>query len=172
MPKFAPWLWTGVAMAGAVAICTVAARGKASPRRAGMLGTAAGLLFAGQAVLMRTATEVLRHHGFVGMLTSWSLWSLVFVAILAMLYQQSAYQAGAFAASRPPLDVAQLLASVLAGLLVFQEVIRKTPLALAGEVIGIGAALLGVVMLARSPVSQREAAQQRQQQGRPAGAHA
>lgn len=155
LPGPGTWAVVGGAAAGAVALATLLARGRPSTRRAVLLGAAAGLVFALQAVLMRS-TAALGRRGIGELLGSWQPYALGAVAIAGFLYQQSAYQAGSFAASRPPLDVAQLLASIAVGVLGMGERVRAAPWALGLEAAAIAAAVLGIALLARSPAVARE----------------
>lgn len=121
-------------------------------RRALALGLAAGVVFGLQASLMKRAVAVLTHGGVGALLTTWSGYTVVVVALGGMLLVQSAFGAAALAASYPAVVIGQLLSSMAIGLTVLGGGIQLDPLSLGAAG---GAFLLlvgGVFVLSRSPL--------------------
>ncbi len=160
-PSAVVWL-LAAAVLGAVVVSCVAL-GRRSPRpatRAAFYGSAAGLLFATNAALTKTATTILDDRGLDAVVESWIPWAIVASGALALLLGQSAFQAGPLAPALTPFIGLNPLAAGLIGIVLFGEQIHTAPAYAAGATSGVVVALSGIVMLARSPVV--AAAQDRQ----------
>ncbi len=153
-PSHLPWAnWViagGSVTLIAAALVAVAKRLEAS-REATLLATAAGLLYGLQdALTQRTLAGF--HGGFVLILTSWPAYTLLTVAVVALLLGQSAFEAAPLPASLPAITVAEPLAGIAFGAGVFGEHLSLGGPLLAAELAGVALMITGVVMLARSPV--------------------
>lgn len=144
------WLATlvpaGSVLVGAVAIARL---GK-GPRRASLLGAAAGLSFALLAVLTKSVTHQLG-QGLGVAVTNWQLYLGVVLGICALVVSQSAYQAGPLALSMPAIALVEPVVAVVIGDTLFEEQARLGGGALALEVLASLVALTGLAMLATSP---------------------
>lgn len=133
------------AVIGVVVItgCVVAARRARGMRwRTLSLGVAVGILYAINAALLKTSTQKFG-AGFETFVTSWAPYAVVVVGVSGILLCQLAYQAGPLVASQPTIAVVDPLASVLIGVVVYDEVLRS------GWWVPIGMiALLGVMSIA------------------------
>lgn len=136
------WALLGLVTAAGVGVLVLAAT--AWPHwRALSLGIAAGLLGGVlSALIERTAHRF--DHGVVHALVGWSPYALCVVAIFGLILTQSAYQAGDIRLSLPALTVTEPIAAIIIGQVILGEHIRLTPLAVVGEVVGLGLMALGV----------------------------
>ncbi len=140
------WLVLGGA---AIVMCIVSvgvAARRAGDRRAAWLALTAGVLLAATAALAKqTASAVLDERLHV--LVTWTPYALVVVGCFGVIAVQSAFQAGSLRASLPILTVAEPLASIALGVVVFSERVDASPSALVCEALGLLALFAGVVTL-------------------------
>ena len=139
----------GLAAAGLIVVAGAAlfARQRTGTARALLLGVAAGIAFAGTAALIKTAGDLLTSHGFGALLTRWPLWAVLAAGSTGVVLNQLAFQAGPLSASLPAIQTINPVLSVVLGVVVYDEQLRHDPLALAAEVVGLGAALLASAVL-------------------------
>jgi uncharacterized membrane protein len=104
-------------------------------------------LYALNATLIKACTNVLV-HGPVALAASWQLYLLVVTGAVGLLLNQLSYQAGPLAASLPAITVVDPLLAVLLGVVIYDENLRHTPLAIGCEV-----AFLGLLVLAASALT-------------------
>lgn len=143
------WLVAGAAAAALCLPLLLAARRAAPARRAALLGTAAGALFALCAALTKAVVDGL-DIGVVHVLTGWELYALLAIGYASMTVNQLALNTGALAATMATSTAADPIASVLLGLLVFGETLHVHGLRLLGVVIALALALYGMTVLART----------------------
>jgi drug/metabolite transporter (DMT)-like permease len=135
----------------AVGVLVMIARGRLGVLRANLLAVAAGLLFGTQDGLTRTGMLQLA-DGLVRLLTSWPVYAVVLAALAGLLFVQSAFEAAPLRASLPVINVVEPLTGIAFGIGVFGERIRTSPPSLVLEAVGLAAMIIGVVLLARSPM--------------------
>jgi drug/metabolite transporter (DMT)-like permease len=116
-----------------------------------LLGIGAGLLFGLQDALTSRAVPLFE-KGPVAGFTSWQPYAVLGVALCGLILGQSAFKAAPLAASLPGLTVAEPLAGVALGAGLFAEPLRLTSYAIAGELLSLAAAVIGIYRLAHSPV--------------------
>jgi drug/metabolite transporter (DMT)-like permease len=145
----APMVICAAAITLAISSCLVAGRRRTAATGAMMLGTAAGLLFAVSAALLKETTSVLS-HGTVALFTGWPLYALVAVGGAGLLLSQFAYRAGPLNASLPAITAVNPVVSVVIGVAVFDEPFRTAPGYLLGEVLGLALMAVAAVGLTRS----------------------
>jgi drug/metabolite transporter (DMT)-like permease len=150
-PSGADWLLVLVPAGGAVALAVLLARARRDSRRATLLGVAAGVSFALLAVLTKAVTHQLG-QGVGGTFRSWQIYLLVGLGILALVVSQSAYQAGPLALSMPAIATVEPVVAVVLGDTLFEEQARLGGAALALEASAALVALVGLAMLATSPI--------------------
>lgn len=142
------------AVAAGVLVVVVTGSLALAARRAGrstasaLLGVATGILFAVTASLIKACTDLLV-SGPLPLLTSWQLYALFVAGPTGLLLNQLAYSAGPLSASLPAITVVDPLASILLGVAVFDENLRHTLPATAGEVIFLGLLVAAGINLAR-----------------------
>ncbi len=138
------WIAAGGA-AALFAVTLAATAGRHSGAlRAGLLGTAAGALFGVQAALVKATATLLADRALF-VLVDWHLYALVLTGVTALVLEQSAYQAGALAASVAATKLMTAVAAVALGLLVFDERIAASGGSLAAA---LAALLVAFVALA------------------------
>ncbi len=144
--------WSTVSGMAVVAVLAVVGIKWARGHRCGLLGAAAGVGYGVVAALLKHATALM-HHGLGELLTDWELYALIGAGAAALVLTQVAYRAGPLAKSMPALTVSDPAASVLLGVVAFQESLATDPLAITGQVVGF------VVMAgAAAQLARREAA--------------
>lgn len=151
----ADWAYVLGAVTIVAGAAILIARAISGPVKASLLAFAGAAILGMQSALF-AATIALIHTGWVTALTSWEPYALTVASFLGLFLVQNAYQAGTLAASMPVMDLTVPLTAILIGILLFNEVIRTAPLAVAGALIGVGTAVTGIIMLDLSPVVRRE----------------
>ena len=143
------WIIAGAVCAGVCLPLALLARRGPAPRRAALLGAAAGILFALSAALTKAVVDDL-HSGLVHVLASWELYALVAVGYVSMTLNQLALNTGALAATLATSTALDPIASVVLGLTLFRESPQSGGLHVLGAVVALAGALVGIVILARS----------------------
>lgn len=129
---------------------TLGARRLAGSPRALLLGAAAGICFGLQASLMQRSVRLLHHSGVEALLTTWSGYAVLAVAVLGMLLVQSAFNAAPLAASYPAVVSGQLLCSLAIGVWVLGAVVSTALWSLVAGAVALVAMLVGIWLLTRS----------------------
>lgn len=146
-----------VGLAAAVAVFS----GAASVRKARWLGVAAGISYGFAAALVVATAHVLRRHGLWHCFVSWQLYALVVAGLLTLLIGQSAFQAGPLSESLPIITAVDPVVSIVIGCILLRETIVHSPIALLGEVIGLGIMTVGIMVDGRSVLVSGEASRVR-----------
>jgi drug/metabolite transporter (DMT)-like permease len=145
----ARWLISGgVSAMLCVPLVALARRGPPA-RRAALLGSAAGVLFALSAGLTKAVVDEL-HRGVVHVILSWEPYALAGVGYVSMTFNQMALNTGALGATIASSTAVDPVASVVLGIAVFDETLSAS---LAGVLIAVGALACGlsaIVVLARA----------------------
>lgn len=137
-------VWSFVA-----AVLVVAGQRGSPARRAGLIGAAAAVVWSVDASFVKKLTEVLQHHGFLGVFDHWPLYALVVSGILGAVLTQAAFNTGPLSASQPALLIVDPLASIILGMLIFGERLDSTVPALIGAVFSLLVMCVGVVLMSR-----------------------
>jgi drug/metabolite transporter (DMT)-like permease len=143
------WFVAGIASAAVCAPLSLLARNSPAPRRAALLGAAAGILFALSAALTKSVVDEL-HLGVVHVITSWEPYALAGVGYVSMTLNQLALNTRALAATVASSTALDPVVSVALGLGLFDEHLRASALQAAGGFVALAVALLGVAVLARA----------------------
>jgi drug/metabolite transporter (DMT)-like permease len=141
------WL---IAIGAIGALCVplvVLARGMPAGRRAALLGTAAGLLFALTAALTKAVTDRLG-EGLVEALLDWRLFALIAIGYISMTLNQLALSTGALAPAAATSMAFDPIASVILGVTLLEESIHETTLGTLVTLLALVGALAGMVVLA------------------------
>jgi hypothetical protein len=96
-------------------------------------------------------------HGPVTLLVSWQLYTLLVTGAVGLLLNQLSYQAGPLAASLPAITVVDPLLAVLLGVVIYDENLRHTPLAIACEFAFLGLLASAATALTRLQPSETAA---------------
>jgi drug/metabolite transporter (DMT)-like permease len=140
--------WSTLITLGVVAAITLIAVRWAPGHRPALLGAAAGIGYGLVAALIKEGTALF-HSGFVHLLSDWPLYALIAVGGASLGLTQMAYRAGPLAKSMPALTVADPAASVIIGVLAFQERLARDPVAVVLQVLGFVVMAAAAAQLAR-----------------------
>jgi drug/metabolite transporter (DMT)-like permease len=149
-PDGADWLRSLIPVGAVIAGLVLIASKTRGPRRAVLLGCAAGLAFALLAILTKAVTYNLSVD-VPATFTNWEVYLLVALGISALVISQSAYQAGPLALSMPAIALLEPAVAVVIGDTVFNEQARLAGVPLAVEILAAGLAAAGLLGLATSP---------------------
>lgn len=143
---------------GCLAVATLAiggARRMVDPiRRAFLLGSAAGILFALVAVLLKMSLDEFAQGGPAGVVMTWPVYVLVVAGLGGVLCNQFAYRSARLSSSMPVLNVVDCLLALTFGYVVFHEVPRHSPGVIALEGLALAAMLVGLWILARDAAAE------------------
>lgn len=143
------WALIGGAAVGVALVLFALARGRSPTVRAGLLGTAGGILFGLAAALTKT-TVSLFDDGVEAVVWDWHAYALVIVAVAAFWLEQAALQTGALAAAVATTMAFDPLSSLAFGIGLFDEALHESVLGYTVSLLLLAAALLGLVILARA----------------------
>jgi hypothetical protein len=137
----------------------VGSRAQSPGRRAGVLGTGAGISFGLAAALTKGMTQQYASGGLAGVLTAWQLYAAAVAGLLAFWMDQNAVNAGRLAAAQPGITLGDPAVSIAWGVTVFHETTRGGGWLAAA--VACGAAMgVAAVVLARSPATTGAAARE------------
>jgi drug/metabolite transporter (DMT)-like permease len=156
------WWLSGVVIGGCVAVAVaVAARlpragtgsgpeaSRVAVHRAAILGAATGVAWGFVAAVIKEFSSHLG-QGIGAVFTNWAVYVLVATGAAAMILVSHALTAGPLAASQPGFTIGDPLTAALLGVFLFNESMRTTAGALAGEVSGLVILVAGVAVLSHS----------------------
>ncbi|BBZ44897.1 DMT family transporter [Mycobacterium parmense] len=155
------WLIVAVVLVPLLVSCVLAAhKWSGKPFAAALLAVVAGSSLALFAVLTKGIVE-LSEHSLMGVLTAPEFFPWLAVALAGMIFQQSAFRAGALTASMPTMTVAKPVVAGLLGVLVLGESLHAT-----GPRAFVLVAAVSVVIVATVALARGEAATMVAQTGR------
>lgn len=146
------WVLSGGSIVLLAALLVLAARRRPPSLQASLLAGAAGTLYGLQDALTQRSMAELSHQGLLTLLASWPVFALVTVAVFGLLLAQSAFEAAPLAASLPVMTCAEPITGIAFGLGVFGERLSLSPALLVVEIGGVAVMVLGVFLVARSPL--------------------
>lgn len=126
------------------------ARTRTGATRALLFGCAAGMAFALQATVTKEFMGQIG-HGVLALLGDWTVYVLIASALIGFVTQQSALKTGVLAPAIASSNAVTLFVSVVFGILIFGETLQHGNGHLVPAVIGLAAALVGIVVLANAP---------------------
>lgn len=149
-----PAVGFGVTGVAAVAVCATISRRTNTERSLGaaILGIAAGILYAGQAALLK-ASVTIAGQGIGAVLTAWQPYALTVAGLTAILFTQMAYRRGPLSASLPLVATINPVLGVVIGSAVYDENIRDSAAALAAEIVFLALLSAATLVLTRSEYS-------------------
>jgi drug/metabolite transporter (DMT)-like permease len=124
------------------------------PRRAAMLGAAAGVLFALSAALTKAVVDEL-HAGILHLLGSWEPYALAAVGYVSMTLYQLALNTGELPPAIATSGALDPIGSIVLGIALFHETLHATGLQTIATIVALGVALVGMTVLARSEAQPR-----------------
>lgn len=143
------WAVIGGGAAGVAVVLFVLAQGRRPQVRAGLLGTASGILFGLGAALTKTAVSLL-DDGIGAVFGDWHVYALVVVSIAAFWLEQAALQTGALAVAVATTMAFDPLSSLVFGIGLFDEALHEGLLGYVAAAALLGVTLTGLVILARA----------------------
>ncbi|WP_250641796.1 DMT family transporter [Frankia sp. AiPa1] len=159
-PAHAPLNRERVVLATAAIVVTVIAlvarSGTRRPAvRAAMLGTAAGLLYALSALLLKQTTDLTLKNGFHATVTHWYAYALCGVTLTSLWLGQTAFAVGPLAAAITAMTITNPTAAYALGLLLFDVPTPRQPGVIAGVAVAAVLVVGGVVLLTRPSATPR-----------------
>lgn len=145
------WVLSGGAIVAIVAVLVSVGRRRPAVQQATILAAAAGMLYGLQDALTQRTMAILG-NGFLAVLVNWPAFTLVAVAIVGMLLAQSAFEAAPLSASLPAITAAEPITGIAFGVGVYDGYLNLGGGALVAEILGLAVAILGVYLVASSPV--------------------
>lgn len=122
--SLATWIAVALVMGPALALCVLGARiWSDRPAAAVLLAAVSGSALALFAVLTKGIVDVLE-HGAGGLLRTPELYAWILAALVGMIFQQSAFRAGALTASLPTITVAKPVVATALGIIVLKETLE------------------------------------------------
>lgn len=144
------WVTTIALLGPVMVVCVVAAMRTRNTARAVLLALATVVLYSMTAVITKSAVVELG-EGLDAFVTSWEPYVGVVTAVVALLLNQSAFQAGELEASLPILTVVEPILGSILGVLMLDEQLSATgALEWGAVVISALVAIVAVVALARA----------------------
>ncbi|MCK9878358.1 DMT family transporter [Frankia sp. Ag45/Mut15] len=153
-PAHAPLDRTRMVIAtAAIAVAVVTLVGVSYARRpaarAALLGTAAGLLYALSALLLKETTDVTLTNGLHATVTRWPAYALCGVTLTSLWLGQAAFAVGPLAAAITAMTITNPTAAYALGLSVFDVPTPRQPGVTAGVAVAAGLVISGVYLLSR-----------------------
>ncbi|MBS9531997.1 DMT family transporter [Mycobacterium sp. M1] len=144
------WVLVSLVVGALLVGCALAARFfSGGPAAAVLLAVVAGTSLAVFALLTKVLVELLKHHGWAAVLHSPALLPWLAATLAGMIFQQSAFRAGALTASMPTMVVAKPLVATALGVVLLNERIDAGGLEDLTVVIGVILVIIATAALAR-----------------------
>lgn len=144
------WIGVAVVLPAVLVGCVLIARiYKGRPAAAVLLALVAGTSLAVFALLTKVLVEVLKADGFAAVLRAPALAPWLAATLAGMIFQQSAFRAGALTASMPTMIVAKPLVASALGVLLLNEHIQAGGIEDVAVIIGAVLIVISTAALAR-----------------------
>ncbi|HEX7322221.1 MAG TPA: DMT family transporter [Mycobacterium sp.] len=146
----ATWIGVTVVLGSVLVVCVLGARiCSGRPAAAVLLAVVAGASLGVFAVLTKVLIEVLKQDGFGAVLRSPAVAPWLFATLAGMIFQQSAFRAGALTASMPTMIVAKPLVGTALGVLLLNETINAGGMEDVAVAVGVVLVVVATAALAR-----------------------
>jgi hypothetical protein len=151
------WGFVALVLGPALVLCVLAARvWSGRPVAAVLLAVVAGTSLALFAVLTKGVVEVAK-DGLGTVLKAPEFYPWLIVALVGMVFQQTAFRAGALTASLPTMTVAKPVVAGAMGVIVLHETFNASGLDVVVLVVSVAAVIIATVGLARGEAASFEA---------------
>lgn len=145
------WVLSGGSIAVLALALVLIGRRRPPSTQASLFAGAAGTLYGLQDALTQRSTAELS-NGILSMLLSWPVFALLAVAVIGLLLAQSAFEAAPLDASLPVMTAAEPITGIAFGIGVYHEHLNLRPDLLFVEIAGLATMLVGVFLIAGSPL--------------------
>ncbi|MBE7187868.1 DMT family transporter [Jatrophihabitans endophyticus] len=150
-PDGGPTALTCLLVVAVIAAClTVNRRLRSGLTAATTLGLGVGITYAGSAALLKVVGNDAVRHGVLTLLGSWQLYAVVACGVSGMLLNQLAFSAGPLRHSLPTISAVDPVASVLIGVVVFDERLRLGSGYGVAQVTALAAVVTAIVAIGRA----------------------
>jgi drug/metabolite transporter (DMT)-like permease len=146
-PSLGGWAFALSSRGLVIVVLVILARWGSPARKAALLGASAGLMWAIDAAVVKTATEILGHEGIVRLFLHWPVYGVVVTGVLGTVLLEAAFAAGPLSASQSTLLIVDPLASIAMGIELFHEKLNSSPGAITAQAICLAGMFAGVVLL-------------------------
>lgn len=144
------WIVVSLVVGVVLVSCVLAARlCQGRPAAAVLLAVVAGTSLAAFALLTKVLVEVLKADGMAAVVRSPALVPWLVATLAGMIFQQSAFRAGALTASMPTMIVAKPLVASALGVLLLNEHIQAGGIEDVAVIIGVVVIVVATAALAR-----------------------
>lgn len=150
-PQLVDWVVVGIAVAGLLAIMLPLTRRATPITRTALLAGSAGVVFALVDALTKAFVGSIGVHGAESLLR-WEPYVLLLAGLTGIVLGQGAYRSGSLLVSLPIIDSVEPIGGVLIGAVAFGEQVSRSPTALAFQLMAAAIAVVGIVILDRSPL--------------------
>lgn len=150
-PALPDWLPVFAAVAGLVAMAVPVAVRRAATVRTVLLAGVGAVVFALTDALTKAAVGSASVHG-VGALARWQPYVLLVAGTTGTVLAQAAYRSGSLLVSLPVIDSVEPIGGVAIGATIFGEQVARSPSFLALQLLAAAVAVVGMVVLHRSPL--------------------
>ncbi|MFE5812729.1 DMT family transporter [Streptomyces sp. NPDC056479] len=158
------WIPALAVCVGMVCVLALAALRRPEGRaRAACLGAATAISYAVTAALMKAATHILDDQGLAAFFSAWQTYAFAATGVCALFLLENAMQAGPLVASQPALTLGDALVSLALGITLYEETVRSGWW-LVPQLLGVALIAVGVLALARIPLTQAVVAPEEERQ--------
>lgn len=149
---FLPWVISAAVIVVAVVLLVTVARRLPPQMQAPLLGAGAGVLYGTQSGLMHVVVRQMGAHGLLAVFANPMTYGIVICSVVGTVLTQSAYEMAPFAGSYPALAAIEPLAGIGIGIGVLGGALAFGPLPFAVEAAGLVVMIVGIYLLATSPL--------------------
>jgi hypothetical protein len=151
--KYAFWPWSialGIVSLIIVAAIIIVPKLKSIKLRAGLMALATASSYGLNAGLLKLVLTQFRYGGLHSVVLNWTLYVLIFFAVVSVYLMQNTFSAGPIVISQPVIEIVQPLVSVAIGLFIFDDVINDSSVGLIGDTFSVAIIVFSIIVLARS----------------------
>jgi hypothetical protein len=146
-PTSGHWAAAIVACIAVIAALSLLAMGGSPSRRAALLGSAGGIMWALEATFIKSMTDDLTQGGLAGLFTHWSVYAVAVGGAAGVVLEQAALQSGPLRVSQPLLVIVDPMVSIALSVWLFGEYFETNAGVLAAAAAGFCVMCVGVVVM-------------------------
>ena len=149
-PDSSAWATGGWGTVGAAAVLALLGMRGSVVRRTALLASAAGVMWALVATLVKTMTDTLTEFGVGGMFAHWPVYALAGAGLGAEVFHQTTLRVGPLSVSQPLLVIVNPIVSIALSVWIFEEHFTPDPAPLAVGTFAFAAMCVSAVVLTRT----------------------